>query len=209
MAALKERLRKWTSDVLIGTGHAAITETEFNAYLGLEIATAICPLNDIADYWSTSRCLRKSAFIDTMTRTRFQQIRGSLTLHPPQDSSFDKEKDPLWCCRGVMEQKRFAEFAVPVGVRSLDEMTVATKARTRAKTFIPSKPTSMAFGFTPSWGGVHCMCTHFGITRRAIGRLQRLLSAIQVCFLLYARRSPIHWTPMMYPSKQTQQQLCG
>ncbi|ETI36577.1 hypothetical protein L914_16678 [Phytophthora nicotianae] len=40
-AALEERLRKWTSDVLIGTGHAATTNMEFNAYLGLEFATAI------------------------------------------------------------------------------------------------------------------------------------------------------------------------
>eukprot|EP00644_Phytophthora_capsici_P019579 jgi/Phyca11/133235/e_gw1.379.1.1 len=54
-----------------------------------------------------------------MSRIRFQGIRGALTLHPPEDPSFDRDKDPLWRCRDVMErfQQLFAEYAVPVGVR--------------------------------------------------------------------------------------------
>ncbi|OWZ24586.1 hypothetical protein PHMEG_000336 [Phytophthora megakarya] len=84
-----------------------------------------------------------------MPRTRFQQIRGALTLHPPEHPSFDREHDPLWRCCGVMEhfQKQFAAFAVPLCVSSIDEMTVRTKARTRAKTFMPSKPDKYGLRF--------------------------------------------------------------
>ncbi|KAE9259551.1 hypothetical protein PR003_g34740, partial [Phytophthora rubi] len=128
-AVFKDRLRKWTSDVLVEEGHAKITESEFNAYLGLENAMSICPLNEIAEFWSERRFLGQQAFIETMSRNRFQQIRGALALHRPQLPSFDKERDPLWRCRGIMEhfQQRFAEFAVPTGVSSIDEMTVRTK----------------------------------------------------------------------------------
>ncbi|KAJ8528656.1 hypothetical protein ON010_g14673 [Phytophthora cinnamomi] len=96
--AFKDRLRKWTSDVLVEAWHEKITASEFNAYLGLEIAMSICPMSEIAAFW-------------------FQQIRGALALHPPQPPSFDKERDPLWRCRGIMEhfQLQFAEFAVPIG----------------------------------------------------------------------------------------------
>ncbi|GMF54271.1 unnamed protein product [Phytophthora fragariaefolia] len=106
----------WTSDVLVAGGHTKITESEFNAYLGLEIAMSICPMNEIAEIWSDKSFLGQVAFIETMTRNKFQQIRGALTLHPPEEPSFDKERDPLWRWRAMMEhfQERFAEFAVPV-----------------------------------------------------------------------------------------------
>ncbi|GMF49324.1 unnamed protein product [Phytophthora fragariaefolia] len=54
---------------------------------------SICPMNEIAEFWSDRRFLGQ-----------------------------------------------FAEFAVPVGVSIIDEMTVRTKAWTRAKANIPSKP---------------------------------------------------------------------
>ncbi|KAG3068150.1 hypothetical protein PI124_g13963 [Phytophthora idaei] len=111
-STLKDRERKWTSDVLASDGHTAFPESELNAYLGLEIAMSICPMNEIAEFWPDRRLLSQSAFSETRTGTRFQQIRGALTLHPPEHPTFDKERDPLWRCRGIMEhyQKRFAEF---------------------------------------------------------------------------------------------------
>ncbi|KAF1776665.1 hypothetical protein JG687_00010386 [Phytophthora cactorum] len=75
-----------------------------------------------------------------MTRTRFQQIRGAWILHPPEHPTFDKERDPLW------------QFAVPIGVSSIDEMTVRTKARTRARTFMPSKPDKYGVRFYTAVG---------------------------------------------------------
>ncbi|KAF1777848.1 PiggyBac transposable element-derived protein [Phytophthora cactorum] len=123
-STLKDRLRKWTSDVLALDGHTAVTESEFNAYL--------------------------------------------VTLHPPEHPTFDKERDPLWRCRGIMEhfQKHFAEFAVPVDVSSIDEMTVRTKARTRARTFMPSKSDRYGVHFTLLWDGLLSTFTLCEIIRR-------------------------------------------
>ncbi|POM63840.1 Reverse transcriptase, partial [Phytophthora palmivora] len=77
-----------------------------------------------------------------MPRVRFQQVRCELALYPPVNPAFHKELDPRWRCRDTMEyfQKRFAEFAVPIGVSSINEMPVRTKARTRANTYLSSKP---------------------------------------------------------------------
>ncbi|KAF4133414.1 Transposase IS4 [Phytophthora infestans] len=50
--ALRQSIRGWTSTRLEAGGKKPLTESELNAYLGLEIAMSICPLNDIADYWS-------------------------------------------------------------------------------------------------------------------------------------------------------------
>ncbi|KAG6942850.1 hypothetical protein JG687_00018829 [Phytophthora cactorum] len=74
-------------------------------------------MKDIADYWSSSRFYRQAAFIETTARTRFQQIRGALTLHPPEHPSFDKERVP------------FADFAVPISVSSIDETNRAPPLR--------------------------------------------------------------------------------
>lgn len=141
-ATFRRSLQTWTSDVLAARGKAKLTESEFNAYCGLEIAMSVCPLNEISEYWSDSRFLGQAAFIETMPRTRFQDIRAALQFHPPEDPTLDKLHDPLWHSRTILAhfQKRFAEFAVPTGVSSIDEMTVRTKARSRARTYMPSKP---------------------------------------------------------------------
>jgi hypothetical protein len=101
---------------------------------------SVCPL--ITECWSDKRFLGQSAFVETMPRTRFQTIRAALTFHAPDDPRIDKVRDPLWYSRVLLAhfQKRFAEFAVPTGVSSIDEMTVRTKARSRARTHMPSKP---------------------------------------------------------------------
>ncbi|EGZ10403.1 hypothetical protein PHYSODRAFT_520129, partial [Phytophthora sojae] len=48
-ATLRESIRGWTSTKLEAAGKKALTESELNAYLGLEIAMSLCPLNNIAD----------------------------------------------------------------------------------------------------------------------------------------------------------------
>eukprot|EP00644_Phytophthora_capsici_P008622 jgi/Phyca11/111707/e_gw1.20.416.1 len=70
-----------------------------------------------------------------MARTRFQHIRAALKFYANGDESIDKIRDPLWHSRSILGhfQKRFAAFATPTGVSTIDEMTVATKlARERA-----------------------------------------------------------------------------
>ncbi|KAG1703915.1 hypothetical protein DVH05_006922 [Phytophthora capsici] len=58
-ATFRHSLLTWTSDVLAARGQPKLTESEFNAYCGLEIAMSICSLSDIAEYWSDSRFLVK------------------------------------------------------------------------------------------------------------------------------------------------------
>ncbi|GMF18251.1 unnamed protein product [Phytophthora fragariaefolia] len=115
-SALRRSILGWTSEKLEAHGHHPLTDSELNVYSGLEIAMNICPLNAIADYWSTDRFLGQTAFMETMTRDRFQRIRGELQFHPPDAVTFAMVRDPLYRCRGLLQhfQKRFAETAVPV-----------------------------------------------------------------------------------------------
>ncbi|GMF31613.1 unnamed protein product [Phytophthora lilii] len=139
--ALRQSIRGWTSTRLEAGGKKPLTESELNAYLGLEIAMSICPLNDKADYWSGERFLGQPAFIETMARDRFQHIRSALQFQAPMPVTFATVRDLLYRCRGLLHhfQKRFAETAVPLGTSSLDEMSVRTKARSRARTYMPSR----------------------------------------------------------------------
>ncbi|KAF1791585.1 PiggyBac transposable element-derived protein [Phytophthora cactorum] len=71
-----------------------------SAGAGLEIALSICPMNEIAEFWSDRCFLGQSAFIETMTRTQFQQIRGALTLHSPEHPRLTRRE--IRC--GVVEE---------------------------------------------------------------------------------------------------------
>ncbi|GMF33858.1 unnamed protein product [Phytophthora lilii] len=156
---LRQSIRGWTSTRLEAGGKKPLTESELNAYLGLEIAMSICPLNDIADYWSGERFLGQPGFIETMACDRFQQIRSALQFHAPMPVTFATVRDPLYCCRGLLHhfQKRFAETAVPLGTSSLDEISVRTKARSRARTYMPSKPDKYGLRFyaVVRWGSLY------------------------------------------------------
>ena len=140
----------WTNEVLESKGKRICSIQEFNGYLGLELGMSIVKYNDIKKYWAEGAFLGHSTFIDTMSRTRFQEIRGSISLssrsHYDGDTAND---DPLWSCRSVLDQfiRKSAAIAVPVGVSALDENSCATKARTRAKTYLPSKPDKYAIRF--------------------------------------------------------------
>ncbi|ETP37147.1 hypothetical protein F442_15026 [Phytophthora nicotianae P10297] len=209
-AAFKDRLRKWTSGVLLAGGHSKVSESEFNAYLGLEIGMSICPMNEIAEFWSDRRFLGQPAFIETMSRNGFKQIRVVLTFHLPTVPGFDKERDPLWRCRNMMDhfQKRFAEFAVPVGVSSLDEMTVRTKARTRAKSFLPSKPDKYGVRFyaVVGWSSlyVHSVWNNSSGNRKPSTPAERFTS------LFPTLRSPLRNTlDAEDRSRLTRLQQCG
>ncbi|ETP30017.1 hypothetical protein F442_20917 [Phytophthora nicotianae P10297] len=219
---IKRSLGQWTNEALSIRGLAPTTIAEFDAYLGLEFAMSICPLNEISDFWSEKRFLGQHDFVETMGRTRFQNIRSSLKIYPPtppvlhvrvqgahevseypqqsqnpptntscsppvslqlhrsmqalparpavQDGSngvvdaagdnystttttspseYDTSRDPLWHSRILLRhiQRKFADVAIPYGVSSLDENSIRTKARTAAKSFIPTKPDKNAIRF--------------------------------------------------------------
>ena len=87
-----------------------------------------------------------------MPRDRFQNIRGSLTLHPAFDSQETHDRassDPLYHSRSFLNTfvGRIVSVAVPLGSSAFDEATMGTKARTRAKTYMPNKPEKYGIRF--------------------------------------------------------------
>ncbi|KAG6966286.1 hypothetical protein JG687_00004926 [Phytophthora cactorum] len=81
-----------------------------------------------------------------MSRTRFETIRANVRLHAPSSCTEGyKPMDPLWHTR------------VPVGAASLNENTVRTKARSSARTYLPSKPDKYGVRFyaVVGWGSLY------------------------------------------------------
>ncbi|EGZ24218.1 hypothetical protein PHYSODRAFT_481445 [Phytophthora sojae] len=166
----KNRIQDWTNEGLKLLGKAETIDSEFDAYIGLELAMSICPLNEITEFWSERRFLGQHDFSMTMSRARFQEIRGRVKLHP-LDMTPGDGKDPLWHSHIVLEhmQTKFAQIATPYGASSFDECTVRTKARTRAKFYMPSKPEKYGIVSTPLLGGNRYTFTASGTMGRAIG----------------------------------------
>ncbi|KAE9041166.1 hypothetical protein PR003_g12877 [Phytophthora rubi] len=101
------------------------------------------PVTEIKELWSQKLFMGQSDFALTMARSRFESIRPRFQVHAPGSVPVDqRELDPLWHSRRLMSQikQKFASIAVPIGAVSLDENTVRTKARSAAKTYLPSKP---------------------------------------------------------------------
>ena len=70
----------WTNQNLQSNGHTSVSLTQFNAYLGLELATSIVGLNRLKQYWSTKMFLGHKDFQRTMSLDTFLQIRTHLSL---------------------------------------------------------------------------------------------------------------------------------
>lgn len=139
----RDALLRWTNETLKEQGKVKATAFEPDAYIGLEIAMSIIPVTEIKELWSQKVFLGQSDFGVTMARSRFESIHARLQVHAPGSVPVARrEQDPLWHSRRLMAQiqHKFASIAVPVGAVSLDENTVQTKARSAAKTFMPSKP---------------------------------------------------------------------
>lgn len=131
---------------------APCTYQEFKQYIGLEIAMSFMRYQKISDYWSNKKFAGHSHFRETMSRDRFKKIRGSLTLHPEFDSqeSYDRaSSDPLYHSRSFLNTfiGRIVAVAVPLGSSAFDEATMGTKARTRARTYMPNKPEKYGIRF--------------------------------------------------------------
>ncbi|OWY97200.1 LOW QUALITY PROTEIN: hypothetical protein PHMEG_00032329 [Phytophthora megakarya] len=123
-------------------GIPAIGLCELNAYFGLDIATSLCPLNHLRDYWSTNEFYGHPLFMLTMRRDLFLCIRSALTLHP-MDTVPEEVKlcDPLWHRRSILNNilERFLSLRATWSIR--------TKARYAARTFIPLKSDKYAVRF--------------------------------------------------------------
>ncbi|POM59005.1 Hypothetical protein PHPALM_36271 [Phytophthora palmivora] len=147
---VRDTLLQWLTPRLIQSGVPIVSLRELNAYIGLEIATSLCPLNRLRDYSSTNDLYGHHIFRSTMQRDLLLGIRAALTLHPIDTVSEEvKTRDPLWHCRSILNNilKKCASLAVPNGVSALDESSIRTKARSAARTYIPSKPDKYAVRF--------------------------------------------------------------
>ena len=145
--SLMKCILNWTNEKLKTTieliDMKTITSLELEAYIGLEMAMSIIQLNDMKDYWSTKMFLGCEMFTKTMARDRFLAIRSRIQIKVPGTYTHDQSHtDPLWMFRSLMNSflKNSTSIAVGTGALALDENTVRTKARTKARSYIPSKP---------------------------------------------------------------------
>ena len=160
-----EAIRVYTCERLAWSGQSSTTrgldKTKFNAVLGLELAMSILRFGAIADYWDVNKMFSgHEDFRKVMSRDDFTRIRSHYTLYNSAvfDSTSDAgdaeslsiiTRDPMFHSRKVLDnfQRRCAEVAVPIGPVTLDENTFPTKARTGAKTYLPSKPDKYGIRF--------------------------------------------------------------
>ncbi|CAN0060613.1 unnamed protein product, partial [Heterosigma akashiwo] len=138
---------KWTNKEIEGRGGDPVTTEQFMAYVGLEIATSIVHFNNLKDYWSKGMFRGYPDFKNVMSRTTFQNIRGSLKFYPSIPS--EALNNPLWHSKFILEHIRMniAALAVSVGAAGFDENSLRCKAACAAVTYIPSKPDEWAIRF--------------------------------------------------------------
>jgi hypothetical protein len=108
---------KWTNDELLKKGESKVSKEKFMAFVGLEIAMSLVPLNKIHQYWENKKFSGHQDFKDVMSRNDFQLIRGATKFHPPEYDNELASKDPLWHSRVMLKhyQKNSASHAVPAG----------------------------------------------------------------------------------------------
>ena len=136
-------ISKWTSGRMMNQNNTSVSESKFRAYVGLEMAMSIIQMNDITEYWKKGMFVGHHDFVDTMSRDDFKTIRGCIIFRPDETTTHQmRSQDPLWHCRKLLDvfHKQCVQIAVPVGSSALDENTARTKARTRARSYIPNKP---------------------------------------------------------------------
>ena len=141
----------WTNKEFERKGKSVILLDKLMAYVGLEIGMSLVQIGSISSYWSTKPFSGHPDFGNTMSRTDFQRIGGSLQFHPP-GYYYDVEtatRDPLYHCRCFLNnfQKNCASIAVPLGASALDEASCRTSGQTKAKMYMPSKPMKYGIHF--------------------------------------------------------------
>ena len=155
-----EAVRVWTKKKMVEDNKrdADVTKIKFQAYLGLELAMSITQFNAIEEYWQQGMFCGSSDFKNVMSRDDFMAICGSVNLRDPDSYNHDEASaDPLCHTRKMMEhlEKNIATIAVPVGTSALDENTARTKARTRARSYMPNKPDPYGIRFYAVVGSEH------------------------------------------------------
>ena len=98
--------------------------------------------------------------------------------------------DRLWHCRKLMEifVKNCSQLAVPVGTMALDENTARTKARARARAYLPNKPDPYGIRFYSVVGWSPVYLSSMNDNRR--GNYQSESGAEAYCRNFTALRTP-------------------
>ncbi|GMF34516.1 unnamed protein product [Phytophthora fragariaefolia] len=174
----RDTLQSWTNEMLKEKGKPEATVFEMDAYIGLEITMNIIPLAEIKELWSQNICVGQPHFNKTMAQNCFETIRARFQVHAPGSVPvLRREQGPLWHSRRLLAQVQqiFAAIAVPVGAISLDEITVRTKARSGAKTYMPSKPDKYGVRFygVVGWDSLYA----FSVWDNASGNHTRTIPA--------------------------------
>jgi hypothetical protein len=122
-SSLWDSILCWTNTELQKKGKPEIPLEKLMAFIGLEMAMSLVQIGSIVQYWSKSRFSGHPDFGNTMSRTDFQIIRGSLQFHPPGYDSDIATSDPLYHCRCFLNnfQKNCISVAVPLGSSALDD----------------------------------------------------------------------------------------
>ena len=188
-----ETVRNWTNERMIRKGLAEITKEQLLAYLGLEMGTSLLRMNEIKEYWSTGPFMGNETFKNSMTRKRFIDIRTHITFRAPKEQERDlqgQQDDPLWHSRSFMEHfaRNSASIAVPTGTSALDENTARTKARTRARTYMPNKSDKYGVRFYSVVGTKHCYLSSINDNRA--GNETDVPGAADFCRLFGELRTP-------------------
>jgi hypothetical protein len=142
-------IRQWS--VEHSSSAFSLTIEELRGYVGLELAMSLVQMNSISDYWARSKMFSGHPdFSCVMGRTRFQNIRASLQFRCHASvTHLEKVQDPLWFSRVLLEhlQRNCAYVAVPKSCSALDENSAAYKGRSKARSYMPSKPDKYAIRF--------------------------------------------------------------
>ena len=115
----------WTNAKLKEKGAPLITRIKFDAYIGIEFAMSLNPTTRLHNFWSKKFFLGNYDIQKIMSRPEFQKNRANLCHYPFYDRVVALN-DPLWHSRAMMRhfQKKCASIAAPIGVLSLDEVTI-------------------------------------------------------------------------------------
>ena len=118
---------------------------QLQAYIGLEMAMSLVHFSDMKEYWAEGLFQGVADFKTTMSRAWFQYIRANIRFYVEYDNK-KADEDPLYHSRSIMQQfsANASKVAVPGAVMTLDENSIPTKARTKARCFNKSKPHKFA-----------------------------------------------------------------
>ena len=105
-------------------------------------------------------------------------MRRNIQLHLNLDDATQNTNDPLWHSKHMLNHvnKVFATYGHCLGALSLDELTLATKCRTRAKSHLPMKPDPYGLRLHGlSGAGPNCMPCLFSLVNNGLGDISGIL----------------------------------